>query len=179
MPQLLATLDPDRQIIFRTGSHEDLLTALMEGRIDFAVTYRPVTAVEIDSEEVASEVLVLAGVGPEAPPGLVELERLCFITYEEHAYVFGRWFTQVFGRQPHKLIRHDHCEELEEALACVRAGRGLTIAPLDACLALDIGSLWQQCPNALYLCGMGGTLASMDAATIRSCLVGVGGVSGR
>jgi DNA-binding transcriptional LysR family regulator len=170
MPALAALLHADRQLVFRTGSHEHLLAALMDGQIDLAVTYRPVTAVQIESEKVAVENLVLAGTGPETFPSLSDLQQLRFITYEEHDYVFGQWFAHVFGRQPHSLIRHDHFEELEEALVSVRAGRGMTIAPLDACLALGLGRLWQQSPNALYICGVGDALFSNDAVMIKQCL---------
>ncbi|MBC9031926.1 LysR family transcriptional regulator [Sphingomonas sp. JC676] len=169
-PRLLDALDAARPLIFVTGAHADLLAALSAGRIDLAVTYRAVTAVPIDSVAVASEALVLVGEGTRDVSDLESIERLRFITYDEHDYVFGRWFADVHGRQPAALIQHDHCIELEEALAGVRAGRGATIAPLDACLAFGLVPAPGQCANTIYLCGVGSALASPEAALIRACL---------
>lgn len=168
-PRLFAALGAARAVTLTTGTHDDLLEALALGRIDYAVTYRPVTSTPIDSEAVAEEALVLVGaVGGVA--SIADVERLRFVTYDEHDYVFGRWFAERFGRQPAALARHDHCTELEEALASVRAGRGATIAPLDACRAFGLEPADAGCVNTLYLCGGGSALASADAAMLRACL---------
>lgn len=168
--RLFAATDAARPLAFVTGSHGELLDALLLGRIDFAITYRAVTSVPIDSVTIAEEELVLVGAGADGATDLAEAERLRFVTYEEHDYVFGRWFAGVFGQQPGALIRHDHCTELEEALASVRAGRGATIAPLDACRAFGLEPRGGRCVNSLYLCGIGSALASPDAAMLRACL---------
>jgi DNA-binding transcriptional LysR family regulator len=169
-PRMFAEMATARPILFRTGSHEELLAALLAGEIDLAVTYRAVMSVPVESVEVATEQLVLVGAGGGAM-AIEAIELLHFVTYDEHDYVFGHWFDQVFGRQPAALIRHDHCTELEEALASVRAGRGATIAPLDACLAFGLEpAMAGSAVNALYLCGIGGALASPEAAAIRAWL---------
>jgi DNA-binding transcriptional LysR family regulator len=166
-PLLFVSMPGARPILFRTGSHEDLLAALLAGEIDLAVTYRAVTAVPVESVELASEEAVLVGAVGDVG-SLDAIERLRFITYDEYDYVFGHWFDRVFGRQPASLIRHDHCTELEEALISVRAGRGATIAPLDACLAAGLEPAKAgRAPNTLYLCGIGGALTSREAAQIR------------
>ncbi len=168
--RLFAAIDEARPLTLITGSHDELLDALAMGRVDFAITYRAVVSAPIDSIAVAEEALVLVGAGAEAAVSLPEIERLRFVTYEEHDYVFGRWFAALFARQPDALDRHDHCTELEEALASVRAGRGATIAPLDACLAFGLEPVGGRCANTLYLCGVGSALATPEAAAIRSCL---------
>ena len=156
-----------RPILFRTGSHDDLIAALLAGEIDLAVTYRMVTAVPVESLELADEEAVLVGASGDLDR-IDAIEPLRFITYDEYDYVFGHWFGRVFGRQPASLIRHDHCTELEEALISVRAGRGATIAPLDACLAAGLQPTNAgRAPNTLYLCGIGGALVSPEAATVR------------
>jgi len=169
-PLLFGKMSGSRPILFRTGSHDDLLAALLAGEIDLAITYRAVTAVPVESVELAGEEAVLVGTVGNIG-SLDAIERLRFVTYDEYDYVFGRWFDRVFGRQPASLIRHDHCTELEEALISVRAGRGATIAPLDACLAARLEPAKAgRAPNTLYLCGIGGALTSPEAAMIRDLL---------
>lgn len=170
-PRLFGELSGLRPVLFRTGSHDELLAALLAGEIDLAITYRTVTAVPVESVELAVEEVVLVGAAGDLHR-LDAVERLRFVTYDEYDYVFGHWFDRVFGRQPKALIRHDHCTELEEALMSVRAGRGATIAPLDACLAAGLQPANAgRAANRLYLCGIGGALASPEAAMIREWLV--------
>jgi len=169
-PRLFGAAPDARPILFRTGSHDDLIAALLAGEIDLAVTYRAVTSVPVESVELADEEAVLVGASGDLG-ALDAIERLRFITYDEYDYVFGHWFDRVFGRQPASLVRHDHCTELEEALISVRAGRGATIAPLDACLAAGLEPAKAgRAGNKLYLCGIGGALASPEAAMIRDLL---------
>lgn len=169
-PRLLAALDPARPLTLVTGAHDELLDALALGRIDYAVTYRAVTSAPIDSVAVAEEALVLVGATAAQAATLESIAGLRFVTYEEHDYVFGRWFAECFGRQPDRLLRHDHCTELEEALASVRAGRGATIAPLDACRAFGLTPAGGSCANTLYLCGVGSALASPEAGLLIASL---------
>jgi len=169
-PRLFERIPGDRPVQIRTGSHDDLLAALLAGEIDLAISYRSVTAVPVQSIDLASEDVVLVGATGDLS-SLEAVERLRFVTYDEYDYVFGHWFDQVFGRQPASLIRHDHCTELEEALISVRAGRGATIAPLDACLAAGLEPAKAgKAANKLYLCGIGGALASPEAAMLRKLL---------
>ena len=172
---LMRRLDPARPLDLLTGSHDDVMAALTGGGVDLAVTYRPVTASPIASSEVAGEDLVLVGARPfAAPPSREAAESWRWIAYEEHEYVFARWFDAVLGGQPRRLSPHDRFAELEEALASVEAGRGVTVAPRDACLpGLEAGRLFEaapRCRNALYLCGVGGALSSADAAFVRAAL---------
>lgn len=166
---LFQLLPAARPVTLVTGAHDDLLDQLLRGRIDFAVTYRAVTAVPITSIPNAEETLVLVG-AEGAADSFEEVSALRFVTYDEYDYVFGRWFAGVYDRQPQAIRRHDHCTELEEALASVRAGRGATVAPADACSAFGLRPVGGSCTNSLYLCGVGNLLASPEAETIRRCI---------
>jgi DNA-binding transcriptional LysR family regulator len=154
------------------GSHDQVIDALISERADVAITYRPVTAVPIVATSFASEDYVLIGpIEMDAPTDFAAVENLSFVTYDEYEYVFARWFDGRFGRQPRRLRRADHSSELEEALASVAAGRGVTITPADA---------WREGPwfgrcrqyfsdgppvsNALYLLTMAG--AAPDSAAL-------------
>jgi len=167
--RLLSIAAPTRAIVMLTGSHDQILAALIAGEIDLAITYRAVMAVPVESIEIAREDLVLVGAGPVR--SIEDAEKLRFITYDEHDYVFGHWFAEVFSRQPGALTRHDHFTELEEALASVRAGRGATIAPYDACAAFGLEpSAIGRSTNRLFLCGFGSAMKSADALMLRECL---------
>ena len=91
---------------------------------------------------------------------------------DEYEYVFAQWFAAVHGSQPRALIKHDHFTELEEALTAVKSGRGVTIAPADACRAAGLPTGGPAATNTIFLCGAGDRLASDDAALIRRCLNG-------
>lgn len=133
VPRLFAAIPPRQPLELFMNAHEKVVEALLAHQVDFAVTYRPVSVVQVEALPVAEEEYVL--VGPAAfacDSDLTTLERQGFITYDEYEYVFGRWFDQRFGRQPRRLRRLDHTTELEEALESVAAGRGLTIVPADA-----------------------------------------------
>lgn len=124
----------ERQIELMTGSHEEVVAALLSGRIDAGITYRPVVSTPIECEPVAEEKLVLLAQAGSEPSTKEEVARLRFITYDEYEYVFGAWFRVLLGRQPGQLRRSDHVTELEEALESVANGRGVTIVPSDAWL---------------------------------------------
>jgi DNA-binding transcriptional LysR family regulator len=171
VPRLLPALPSARSLRLKTGSHDDLLALLLADQIDFAITYRPVVAAPIESLVVAQEELVL--VARNADDHLVAAAQagvLPFVTYDEYEYVFARWFAETQGRQPARLRRHDHFDELEEALASVAAGRGATIAPADAASAFGLSPVGPACRNAIYLCSTRERLRSTDAALLSSCL---------
>jgi len=170
-PRLLPSWPQARSLRLRTGRHDDLLALLLAGEIDFAVTYRPVVAAPIDSIEVAKEDLVLVAAAPDAGIADAALAgKLPFVTYDEYEYVFARWFAEAQGRQPTTLRRHDHFDELEEALASVAAGRGVTIAPADAAAAFGLAPAGTSCRNTIFLCATAARLRSADAAWIAACL---------
>lgn len=169
-PALWPHLSATQPLLMRTDSHDALLAALGRGEIDLALTYRPVVAATFEAIAVAAEDLVLVGAGADDVLAQVQSGKLRFVTYEEYDYVFGRWFAAILGGQPPLIRRHDHFEELEEALASVVAGRGATIAPADACAAFGLGIDGPACRNSIYLVGTARALATPDAQMIRTCL---------
>lgn len=59
-------------------------------------------------------------------------ESVPFVTYEEHDYVFGKWFGAVVRKQPRHLSVTAHFDELEETINAVAVGWGASIVPGDA-----------------------------------------------
>ena len=169
-PRLLAALQPSRPLRLRSGSHDDLLALLLADDVDFALTYRPVVAAPIESMIVAHEELILVAADSDISFAAVLDGAVPFVTYDEYEYVFARWFAHAQGRQPAALRRHDHFDELEEALASVAAGRGVTIAPGDAARAFRLPALGPGCRNAIYLCSTRERLRSDDAVRLAACL---------
>lgn len=172
-PRLFRDAESARRIVFRMGSHDQIIDWLGAGVIDLGVTYRGVAATPIESVAVAEEALWLIGAAGD-PPSREGLSQMPCIVYDEYEYVFGRWFDQVLEAQPAALTIRDHCNELEEALLGVRAGRGFTIAPEDAARAFGFAPCGPVARNTLILCGMGNRLASEDARWI----AGLAGASG-
>jgi DNA-binding transcriptional LysR family regulator len=171
VPGLLPALPAARALRLRTGSHDDLLALLLADQVDFAVTYRPVVAAPIESLVVAQEDLVLVTRDTSPDPVTAALSGANpFVTYDEYEYVFARWFAETQGRQPPSLRRHDHFDELEEALASVATGRGATIAPADAAAAFGLTPVGPVCGNAIHLCSTRERLRSDDAAFLVACL---------
>jgi DNA-binding transcriptional LysR family regulator len=158
-PALFAAADATQQIILRTGSHEDVIGWLASGASDFGITYKSVVATPIESTAFAEEELWLVG-QPPAEITLDSMTSMPCVTYDEYEYVFARWFDDAFGAQPPRLTHRDRCNELEEALTSVRAGRGFTIAPEDACRAYGFVRPAIVSQNTLMLCTTGDRLAS-------------------
>lgn len=175
-PRLFATLNRARPAELLFDEHDSLIEALQRGRIDWAVTYRPVAMTPVRCEPVAEEHIVLAAAcGCEPPAALDDISRTVFVTYDEYEYVFAVWFEAVFGAQPAALRRADHVTELEEAMESAAAGRGATIVPRDAL----INGPWRNrlrelrpggkvATNTLYLLNMGASTA--DAELLRGLL---------
>ena len=82
--------------------------------------------IPVDREEI-----VLIAPASQVPPVLdaASLLNESFITYDESDFVFATWFKQVLGIDLPQLSATAHFEELEEVLAWVAAGRGLSIVP--------------------------------------------------
>lgn len=170
VPALLPRLASTQSLLLRTDRHDALIGALTQGEIDLAVTYRPVVAATFEARIVASEELVLVGADGADPVAAVQDGSFRFVTYDEYEYVFARWFAEALGGQPPNLPRHDHFDELEEALASVAAGRGATIAPADACAAFGLAPCGPPCSNAIYLVGTVRALATEEAELVRQSL---------
>ncbi|WP_347555352.1 LysR family transcriptional regulator [Robbsia sp. KACC 23696] len=135
----------------RFGSDEETWEAVASGRADIGFAYT-VTASNTLSFALAYRyplVLIGAGVaagigdGPNGTPhGATFAHWLAasdFITYDDCEVTFTRWFETQLGTMPSALRTRGRCSEIEEAIALVAAGRGLSIVPrymLDDALAL-------------------------------------------
>lgn len=129
---ILQRLDQPYSLHF--PSADAVLASLHAGTIDLGFVYRPLASNRLHVTPVGDEELVVI-----APPRTRALPRavddfaaIPFITYDEHEYVFGRWFEAVFRRQPSSLATANHFEELEEVVASVAGGQGWSIIPASA-----------------------------------------------
>lgn len=136
----------------RFGSDEETWEAVASGRADIGFAYT-VTASNTLSFALAYRyplVLIAAGGRAEreqdAPaesdvdgtPFAAWLAASDFITYDDCEVTFTRWFETQLGTMPSTLRTRGRCSEIEEAIALVAAGRGLSIVPrymLDDALA--------------------------------------------
>lgn len=156
-PALLATLPPDRPLQLEFGTHEAVVAAVRSGRVDCGVTYRATASAPLLETPIASERLVLVGAaGTAAPP---TLDAAAFVSYDESDYAFARWLAASdMSASPAYL---DHFAELEEALESVACGRGVTVAPEDACHARAYAGrlevLWPErsCSNEVFALSLG------------------------
>lgn len=130
------------ELLYHTA--DEVFERVEGGDADLGVVYRPKVSSYLEVREICREELVLLAPAegpPESSPARpADLEPLPFVTYVESGYVFGTWFEHHFGRQPSRIRSVHHYEELEEVVAMVALGRGLSMVPLDcAGEALDEG----------------------------------------
>ncbi|MGD2068389.1 MAG: LysR family transcriptional regulator [Gemmatimonadota bacterium] len=130
------------ELLYHTA--EEVFERVESGAAELGVVYRPKVSSYLDVRELCREELALIaparGLSVERPGRPEDLEALPFVTYVESSYVFGAWFEHHFGRQPSRIHSVQRYEELEEVVAMVALGRGLSVVPLDcAGEALDDG----------------------------------------
>lgn len=130
------------ELLYHTAG--EVFERVESGAAELGIVYRPKVSSYLDVRELCREELALIaparGHPVDPPVRPEELEVLPFVTYVESSYVFGAWFEHHFGRQPSRIHAVQHYEELEEVVAMVTLGRGLSIVPLDcAGEALDAG----------------------------------------
>jgi DNA-binding transcriptional LysR family regulator len=137
----------------RFGSDAETWEAVASGRADIGFAYT-VTASNTLSFALAYRyplVLIAAGASDKPdkrdtaptshPDGIgfaAWLAASDFITYDDCEVTFTRWFETQLGAMPSTLRTRGRCSEIEEAIALVAAGRGLSIVPrymLDDALA--------------------------------------------
>jgi DNA-binding transcriptional LysR family regulator len=167
----------DAIVDLRFGSDETVFAALADGRAElgFAYTIRPSNVLSF--EPVYREQLILiAPPGRWAParPSLEWVADASFVTYEESAPVYARWFEAVFTHMPAHIRAVAHCAEIEEVAAFVAAGRGLAIVPLHA-VARELAARrlrrlqargWPEVTNNVYAVTRVGTVRSDAAARV-------------
>jgi DNA-binding transcriptional LysR family regulator len=116
--------------VLRYPTAPDVISGVVGGDYDVGFVHTPPVGRHLRAEPVARVEYVLA-----APPRLAVprdvagLGELPWVTYDECDYVFGRWFDGVLGRPPPRWRTIHHFEELEETVAMVVAGAGVTIVP--------------------------------------------------
>ena len=101
-------------------------------------------------------------------------ESLPMITYEEGHFVFGRWFEAYFKEQPTATTSAHHFEELEEVVAMVRLGRGLSILPNHVVASPVTGGHLQvirpvgrrRCTNTIFAVTRSGALSRGEVGEI-------------
>lgn len=166
---------------FPTAS--EVFQGVEAGRCDLGFVYLPKVSSNLTCRCIGYEELTLLA------PGSWKSRRLTrprqrdwilsqtFVTYDECDYVFGKWFQRVVGRQPQSLNRVWHFEELEEVIAMVADGRGVSILPKHAATeALHQGRVKEirfgdrHCLNPVYSVTRSGTEPAKWLADVTASL---------
>ncbi len=143
LPALLAlrseVSDAASEVRLQYDAADVILDNLESGNYEAAFVYKRRVSNVLLYEPVYDEELVLiahpalaAELSQRAAFQLDNIGALPFVTYEECDYVFGRWFEACFGAQPARLVSASHFTELEEVIAFVAAGAGVSIVPRDS-----------------------------------------------
>jgi DNA-binding transcriptional LysR family regulator len=131
MPLLQAPAFARAVVDVRFGSDEQVWQAVANGRADagFAYTVGPSNVLAYELVYTYPLVLIApyARTVPREPASWIADSP--FITYDDCEPTFGRWFETNLGGMPRQLRTMGHCTEIEEAVALVAAGRGLSIVP--------------------------------------------------
>lgn len=136
----------------------EVVRSVAAGAADLGFVHCPQPHGRLAQDAVAHEEIVAIG-----PPGTTvgeprDLHKWPFVSYDESDYVFATWFAQMAGTTVPPLQSAAHFEELEEVLAWVAGGRGLSIVPADcAAPAADRGEIallrWpgKRCTNPIHV----------------------------
>lgn len=89
----------------------------------------------IDHEDI---VLISPRQEPTPHMTIASLLNQSFVTYDESDFVFSTWFKHVFGSAAPQLSVAAHFEEMEEVVAWVAAGHGISILPAACLLGHDM-----------------------------------------
>ena len=127
-------------INLRFGVDDEVCAAVAAGRADVGFAYTVIASNTLQFELVYRYPLVLitAYEQPQSGPLGPWVTHAGVITYDDCEAAFAEWFTAHLGGMPTQLPTMGRCTEIEEAIAMVAAGRGVSIVPhymLDAALA--------------------------------------------
>jgi DNA-binding transcriptional LysR family regulator len=158
-PALLKLDMSPLELYYRTA--EEVLTLLRNGDVDLGYVYVRLPSRAVRFRPVFLEQLVLVVPRTGASWQHVDwmhrgAERVPFVTYEEHDYVFGKWFRDVVGTLPRRLETVAHFDELEEAIEAVANGWGASIVPADAATAFGMSRVrrlrpaGRSCTNQIF-----------------------------
>lgn len=121
----------DTVINLRFGMDDDVCAAVAAGRADLGFSYTVLASNNLTFSLVYRYPLVLI-----APPAwqaggalLEDIMDAGFITYDDCETTFARWFETEWGAMPPHIRTMGRCTEVEETIAMVAAGRGLSIVP--------------------------------------------------
>jgi DNA-binding transcriptional LysR family regulator len=129
-PTLLRRGLSDLCEVLRYPTAPEVIAGVVGGDYDIGFVHTPPVARHTRAEPVARvEYVLVAPPKLAVPSTAVGLGDLPWVTYDECDYVFGRWFDGVFGRPPPRWRAVHHFEELEETVAMVVAGAGVTVVP--------------------------------------------------
>jgi DNA-binding transcriptional LysR family regulator len=115
----------------RFGTDDDVCNAVTNGRADagFSYTVRPSNTLTFALVYQYPLVLIAAH-DQRVPRNPAEwIAGSPFITYDDCEPTFARWFETNLNGMPKQLRTMGHCTEIEEAIALVAAGRGVSIVP--------------------------------------------------
>ncbi len=129
---LLQAPEFERAVVdLRFGTDEQVWSAVANGRADagFAYTVGPSNVLAYELVYTYPLVLIAAHGRPIPRDPAPWIADNPFITYDDCEPTFGRWFENNLGGMPRQLRTTGHCTEIEETVALVAAGRGLSIVP--------------------------------------------------
>jgi DNA-binding transcriptional LysR family regulator len=153
-PRLLDRAGDGGRVELSFPTADEVFARVEDARVDVGFSYTTRAAARLAFQPVWMEELVLITARRDRRRGPPPLERATFVTYDEHEYVFGRWFDACLGRPPARLAGGHHFEELEEVVDAVARGHGLSIVP-DFCVAgrrdVDVvRPTRRRCKNRVY-----------------------------
>lgn len=134
-------------IDLRFGTDDEVARAVADGRADLGFSYTVSASNTLRFDLVYRYELVLIAPADARPPARVRglagwIDEADFIAYDDCETTFARWFQDHLGAMPKRLRSAGRCSEIEESIALVRAGRGLSIVPRHMLSqALDDGTV--------------------------------------
>ncbi|HET7773201.1 MAG TPA: LysR family transcriptional regulator [Burkholderiaceae bacterium] len=140
-PLLASERYREAMLELRFGTDEDVCAAVANGQADAGFAYTVGASNALSFDLVYSYPLVLIAPyemklpraskasAPSREDWKAWVEASSFITYDDYEETFTRWFETNFGLMPRQLRTAGHCTEIEETIALVAAGRGLSVVP--------------------------------------------------
>ena len=117
------------------ATDEATFQAVASGLADIGFSYTMRAASVLSFEPVYVEELALITAPGSLPTGkalMKWVQNSAFITYDESDPVFQCWFESILGTMPRRIHGIGHCSDIEEVVAMVAQGRGLSIVPKHA-----------------------------------------------
>lgn len=145
-PVLCSDVFRDLPLELLYATADEVFERVEHGDVDLGVVDRTRVSSSLHGRELCREELVMIAPSGESRPtparvdALADVESLPFITWMECGHTFGAWFEHHVGGQPSRVRSVQHVQAVEEVVALVGLGRGLSVVPLDgAGEALDTG----------------------------------------